>query len=96
MRGRVRVGGDRGLTGEVSGTCSSARLSHGWEWTDVTEPARTEAKCFNQIKNTTNIQTLGANTCTFAENSCISMHTQKNKHTYFLFSFWSNLKSLSI
>ena len=31
MRGRVRVGGDRGGTGETSGTCSRARLSRGCE-----------------------------------------------------------------
>lgn len=40
MRGRVRLRGDLGWTGETSGTCSSsARRSQGWECTEVTEPA---------------------------------------------------------
>lgn len=39
MRGRDRDGGDRGWTGEMSGTWSREWLSQGWEWTDITETA---------------------------------------------------------
>lgn len=37
-QGKFRDGGDCGGTGETSGTCSRARVSHGWERTEVTEP----------------------------------------------------------
>lgn len=75
MRGRVMVGGVRGWLGETSGTCSSARLSHGWEWTDVTEPEVTDVK-----KSCTGYR----HTCTLSmqthallqKNTCVYGHRQ--------------------
>ena len=52
MRGRVRDGGGRGLGGERPGTWSRERLSHGWEWTDVTEPGGAQAHACDILYST--------------------------------------------